>query len=470
MAEDKKSMDESKAQIENSEVTCETQKENCIPPGDTKNPTDVLPQSETQNTPGNTIENIVGNTTNNTTTNTTDNTTTNTTDNTATNTTDNTANNTTENKTDNSTESTAENATDNTSETPNKETSSKTVNLIKYIRLLLTLGFIIFTALFINEVFIQPYRTNKVIQEAQELYNPQPSISDKGNLPTTTPGSVSGAANIINNKPAYNVNLDLMYANSKDPNRDNRGRLLQFRDVLEANEDVKGWITIADTVINYPVLQSSEDDPEYYLTRNIKRQKDKAGSLFLDMQSSVEENTKNLVIHGHNMKSTQNMFHELELYKKLDFYKERPTISFDTIFETGKWKIFSIIITNGSSKKEPFFDYTRSHFNDDTDFLKFVYELRIRSKFDIDVDINENDQLLTLSTCTYELNDYRLIIVARRVREGEDPSVDVNAVKRNPNTLYPLSWYDNYNKEVPEIKTFEESLEEGSITWYHPAK
>ena len=98
--------------------------------------------------------------------------------------------------------------------------------------------------------------------------------------------------------------------------------LRKFDKLLEVNKDVKGWIRIDnlngenDTKIDYVVMQSSPSDPEYYLHRNwASHDYLKAGSLFLDHSSSVEYRSSNLIIHGHNMTSSDDMFHYLVDYK-----------------------------------------------------------------------------------------------------------------------------------------------------------
>jgi len=101
--------------------------------------------------------------------------------------------------------------------------------------------------------------------------------------------------------------------------------------------------------------------------------------------------------------------------------------------------------------------------------LEFVYQVRVRSLFNIDdVDINENDRILTLSTCSYELENYRIIIVARKVRENEDLTVITDNIKKNKNVLYPDSFYKHYGGKAPLIPSFEEALQEGLIPWYKP--
>lgn len=340
--------------------------------------------------------------------------------------------------------------------------SKRKGNIYRSLRILFAVVAFVFAGLLINEVWIQPYRSQKTINEITDLYQ---NVDDSKELIDTDVVD-------IDSTPETDLTHQNDELNSSDdsPPKDNQGRLLQFSSLLQENEDVKGWLTIPESNMDYPVLQSSEDDPEYYLHRNLYEITDKAGSIFLDIASSVEKNTKNYVLHGHNMTSTDNMFHYLLEYNELAYYRKRPVITFDTIYKKGQWKIIALFKTNGSSKNEPLFNYTRSIFADDNDYLNFLYQIMIRSVFDYQIDVNENDQILTLSTCSYELDDYRTVVVARRIREGEDLKVDTHRAVENLNPLYPNSWYHRYGGKAPEHSTFEEALENGEINWYVPVE
>lgn len=85
----------------------------------------------------------------------------------------------------------------------------------------------------------------------------------------------------------------------------------------------------------------------------------------------------------------------------------------------------ALFITNGSDEKGELYDYRKSAFEHSSKFLKFVYQI-----------INENDQILCLSTCSYEVDDYRTVVVAREVRDGDSTTVDVNRVEVNTTPLY----------------------------------
>lgn len=347
--------------------------------------------------------------------------------------------------------------------------------IYKLLQLVFIAGFLIFGYLFIDETVIQPLRTKNSIDKTRDLYKrPTPSL----HMPAVTSGTAVSPVIIADAVvDADGEPVEFLPTPTPDPNRDSKGRLLQFAELLAVNEDVKGWLTIPDTNIDYVVVQSGKDNPEYYLDKDIYLEYNKAGTLFIDIHGSVENKSRNLVIHGHNMVSTpEKMFHDLNKYKvnksKADtvpsYYKKHPLINFDTIYQTGQWKIFAVFITNGTDKKEDFFDYTRSSFGNSSDFLNFVYQIRIRSELNIEsVDITDDDQLLMLSTCSYEVDDYRTVVVARKVREGEESAVNTKAVTVNMNPLYPKSYYYRYGGKAPKLpSTFEEALEAGKINWY----
>ncbi|TAH65614.1 MAG: class B sortase [Anaerolineaceae bacterium] len=344
--------------------------------------------------------------------------------------------------------------------------------IIRGLRILFTIGFFVFLGLFINEVFIQPYKLKKSIEKARDLYHFEAST------PTSLPPNVANPNDESDEDKSSDSDTDPLEnvtpTPTPDPNRDEKGRLRKFSSLLEVNEDVKGWIRIDningenDTKIDYVVVQSDSTDPEYYLSRDwATHDYLKAGSLFLDYTSSLEPYSQNLIIHGHNMTSSDDMFHYLLKYQEIDFLREHPIISFDTIFDEGLWKVFSVYITPGNNDRNDFFPFVKSSFANNRDYLEYLYQIRVRSLFNIDnVDINENDQILTLSTCSYELSNYRTIVVARKVRDGESIDVDTDSITKNKNALYPSSFYKHYGGKAPEISSFEATLEEGPIPWY----
>ena len=241
----------------------------------------------------------------------------------------------------------------------------------------------------------------------------------------------------------------------------------RFEALVKYNPDIRGWLIVPGTNIDYPVVQANGlEGEEYYLTHNVDGDTDKNGSLFIDYRTVISEDSRVIVINGHNMKSTGLMFHELIKFKTLDFYKENPVMTFDTVYGDSQWKIISLIRTNNNESQGERFNFFRSDFESDADFMDFVYETKLRSMFNCPVNVNEDDTLLFLSTCTSEMNDMRFVIVARKVREGEEADVDVSQACERDDVLYPDAWYGVFGGNKPELMSFNDAYAAGKIDWY----
>lgn len=351
---------------------------------------------------------------------------------------------------------------------------NKKAIIIRAFRILFIVGFLVFTALFINKVFIQPYKMKRSIELAKDLFYHEAS--------ETIEADISSSNNDANKEDSSVSDSDSSHylppTPTPDPNKDEMGRLRKFSNLLQLNDDVKGWIRLDningenDTKINYVVVQSDVSDPEYYLEKDwATHDYLKAGSIFLDASSSLEDKSQNLIIHGHNMTSSDDMFHYLLDYNELDFLKEHPVISFDTIYEEALWKVFSIYITPGNNDNNDFFPFVKSNFNSPKDFMEYIYQIRVRSLYNMDdIDIKEDDQILTLSTCSYELKNNRTVIVARKVRKDEDSTVNTDNFekKKTEDVLFSSRYYWRYGGKAPKIPTFEAALRDGLIPWYKP--
>lgn len=274
----------------------------------------------------------------------------------------------------------------------------------------------------IQHLFIDPYINNKTMSEIQNIYYKE---SSQG----------------IDGSPGENTGPDLLKLTS-------------------INSDIKGWIKINNTPIDYPVLYS-----EYYLYHDYKKNYTRYGSIFLDNVCILEKKPKNILLHGHHM-NNGSMFAKICNYRNLDFYKENPIFTFDSIYEKGTFKVISAFITNTNPEHGEIFHYLQPDFKDKSNFLNYVHKVRLRSNINCPVDIKDDDQLITLSTCSYEMPDFRTVVVARKVRNNEDPNVDVYSAKYNSNPLYPDAYHKKIGTKKPIVKTFEEDLHEGNISWY----
>lgn len=212
-----------------------------------------------------------------------------------------------------------------------------------------------------------------------------------------------------------------------------------FSQLKEGNPDTIGWIHIPNTVVDYPVMQSSVESPEFYLRRGYDQKYTKYGCIFLDAHCTPAEEMKNLTLYGHNMTDGQ-MFAAILQYTDLEFYKSAPVIDFDLEGAAGKWKVFSVFKTNTLPEQGEVFEYTQPNFADDAAFTEFIQQVQSRSILNIPVDVDAQDQLLTLSTCSYEFEEFRTVAVARRVRDGEEPTVNLDEAGYNPSPVYPDCW------------------------------
>lgn len=244
-----------------------------------------------------------------------------------------------------------------------------------------------------------------------------------------------------NANKANQVAQELYYESPKEENR--------FSSLLELNSDIFGWISIKGTNIDYPVLKSPKDDPDFYLSHNYKKEKSKYGAIFLDFNcETFSKGNKNTILYGHHMADGQ-MFADLMKFSDVEFYKSHPVIRFDTLNEESNWKIISVFKTNTLSEQGEVFNYTISRFNKSKDFTEYIEEVKKRSLINIPVTAEVNDKLLTLSTCSYEFKDFRTVIVARKVKEEESLEVDTSSAFKSENPLMPQCWYERYGGVAP---------------------
>lgn len=181
----------------------------------------------------------------------------------------------------------------------------------------------------------------------------------------------------------------------------------------EKNKDIIGWLQIKDTKINYPVMQT-KSVPEYYLRRNFQKENSLAGTPFLDATSDIDLPTLNWTIYGHNMKSGT-MFHDLLKYADKDFYESHKTFTFDTINVPGTYEIVAIYYTQiYTSEYEGFKYYQYNNITSQATLRAFIAGSKALSLYNTGVTV-EKEQVLTLSTCAYQVKDGRFVVVAKKI-------------------------------------------------------
>lgn len=166
-------------------------------------------------------------------------------------------------------------------------------------------------------------------------------------------------------------------------------------------EDYRGWIKIDNTNINYPIVQGK--DNSFYLDKDINKNYLSSGSIFMNYLNH-RFNDENTVLFGHHMRN-KTMFAQLKKYKEKEFFYGNNDIEIEV--ENGKvlkYKVFSAYVTDAKD------NYIKTNFDDKDQYKEFLEDIKNKSQYKSDIDVNENDKIITLSTCSYEFNDARMVV------------------------------------------------------------
>ena len=226
------------------------------------------------------------------------------------------------------------------------------------------------------------------------------------------------------------------------------GIMAKYAYLYAINQDLVGWVKIPNSTIDMQVVQAG--DNQTYLKTDFYGNYSRYGCPYMDYRNDPKYLNQNTIIYGHHM-SDGLVFADLKKYKTIDGFKESPIIEFDTLYRSYKFKIYAVMITNSKEEDDNgyIFNYTVPDFGSEANFTSYIAAVDERKLYTTGVDIQPDDKLLTLSTCTYEFSDARLVIIGRMVRDGEDASVDTTLAVANPNPRYPQAWYDKNGKTNP---------------------
>lgn len=190
--------------------------------------------------------------------------------------------------------------------------------------------------------------------------------------------------------------------------------LPDYQLLYEKNPQIVGWIKIGDTIIDYPVMQTT--DNEFYLNHNFDGEEDRNGCIFMDYQCNILKGDDNTILYGHHMKSGQ-MFGTLNKYSDKSYFDKHPTIEFDTIYEKGEYQIVYVFRSKVYSEEEVTFKYYQFiNATSVQEFNSYMNEMSQLSIYDTGITTTYGDSLLTLSTCDYQETKGRFVIVAKRIK------------------------------------------------------
>ena len=174
---------------------------------------------------------------------------------------------------------------------------------------------------------------------------------------------------------------------------------VDFETLKAQNEDIVGWIYCEDTPINYPILQGEMN--KTYLHLQPDKTYNASGSIFLDCKNASDFSDVKSIIYGHNMR-LGTMFGSLKNYKQQEYYDEHPVMYLFTPDGSYMIELFAGIVLNGSSK---IYDVT------DEETQTLIEKAKKQSTFTADVEVTDEDQLLLLSTCSYEKANGRYMLL-----------------------------------------------------------
>ncbi|MDR1559588.1 MAG: class B sortase [Clostridiales bacterium] len=273
--------------------------------------------------------------------------------------------------------------TDKTFLTKIREKSRKLSGVVKI--MLIIVSFITaYTIYSYASYWIEVWRANRINETARDIAEEVPVSEYPADAFIAAPRAIS--QNSVTPAPAF------------------MPAIVGLRDSFQ-NDDIVAYLKIADSNIDFPVVLA--DDNAYYLTRDLRKQDNAAGSGFMDYENRLKPLSFNTVIYAHNMRDGS-MFHNLRNYADEEYFNEHRTISLQTLYEDTMWEIFSFYETSTD------FLYNTTEFSDAYEFLEFLEFTKSKSQYPSDITFTEETRILTLSTCTNRAADDRYVVHAYR--------------------------------------------------------
>ena len=196
---------------------------------------------------------------------------------------------------------------------------------------------------------------------------------------------------------------DNVYSSIRDTKENAVDMTTSSKNLSSINSDYRFWINVEGTNIDYPVVQGS--DNSFYLNHDFNKNYLPAGSIFLDYRNDFEIDS-NSVIYGHHMRNST-MFGQMEKFKDKNFFDNNKTITITTKDTTYEYEIFAIGVYDAN------FGYNDVSFENEEDFNNFLNKVTSKAMYIRNI-VSPKDQIITLSTCSYEYKNARTALFAVR--------------------------------------------------------
>lgn len=187
------------------------------------------------------------------------------------------------------------------------------------------------------------------------------------------------------------------------------GISVDFAALKEINPDIAAWIYGPDTDISYPVVHGN--DNTYYLNHLLDGSTNKNGTIFVDAQNEKGFVDQNTILYGHHMKNGT-MFATLEKYREQDYYVQHPVFYLLTPEQNYQLEIFSACVVQADD------EVYQKQFNSEEEYAQWLQRQVERSDVTSAVTVSDTDQIITLSTCAYDFENARYVVLARLISLG----------------------------------------------------
>lgn len=207
-------------------------------------------------------------------------------------------------------------------------------------------------------------------------------------------GLIYSLINIFNWKIDVDKNDNIIkeLRNNIKIDKEDKEYKVDFKTLKEQNSDTVCYLKVNGTKIDYVVVKG--EDNNYYLNHNFNKEYNSAGWIFMDYHNNLVDD-RNIVIYGHNMRDGS-MFGSLDSTLKKEWQEDKNNQKIMLVKEDGTY--YYQVFSTYTIEPEEYYIKTDFSFNDN--FYFFIKELKSRSNYDYNVEVNENDKILTLSSCT----------------------------------------------------------------------
>lgn len=183
---------------------------------------------------------------------------------------------------------------------------------------------------------------------------------------------------------------------------------IDFAALQEKNQDVYAWITVPGTSVDYPILQS-RDDNSYYLTHTVDKEAKAEGAIFTENYNSQSFQDPNTVIYGHDMKNGS-MFQSLHRYMDRSFFDSNRDITVYLPDKILHYRIFAAYLYDNRHLLMSFDFWNKEEYQQ---YLNTIFSMRDMNSFvDTSMEVTNQDKIITLSTCYAGISEKRYLVQA----------------------------------------------------------